>query len=813
MILMKKHYKPSICIILLVISIIVIAGLPGTFAADININASTEGGIATAINNVAGSNDRIILAPGNYTGINNTGINISKNVTIIGNGPTEDIVIDAGKISRIFTLTNNINVTFINITFKNGYSSAGGGAIHNQFSNTTMTIINCTFIDNNATTSGGAIYNGMGSNCIVVNSTFKNNVARSATGGGGGIYNSGPNFTVINSSFINNTVSGYGAAIHNSGSYSVNFTIINSTFIDNTANSVGGAIYNTLGSNFRVFDSTFTNNKELSSNGGGAIYNVNGNFSVANSFFTNNSEEGSVGGGAIYTHNGNFTVNNSTFIANNAKNGGGIFSTSNSNVTVVNSIFINNTATNSGGAIYNNANMLLTGNIMIGNSADFSGNDIYNNRTIGFLNLTFLNNSTIQVRNNTLVTLYATLTDDMGNPITGGNINFYLDNNLLATVTSLEGKANITFTPTDLGLILINGNYSGNGSDPVNVKSGQLYVVLKLDTNSTITVTGILKVNHTVIISGILTDWNGELLGGIVLNITVDGVNVTVTTDPDGNWNYTYIPLATGNVVFDVSWAGNNDYYGFNNSIIFNINKSLANSTIIISGSLEFNQTVIISGVLTDEFYNLLASVVLNISINGVNHTVTTDTDGKWTYSHTLSGTGNVIFSVTWIGNNSLFGFKNYTTFNVKKSQIILEIDLITNLDGSVTILANVRNEEGNPLNGHNVVFILNGKIIGYGITGDWGDGCAVLTVPNNKLSIGKHNITVIVKGGDNFNDEFLSLKFTKTDDSNNTNTTNKTTKNPTTVANMKKTGIPIIFILLCLLTIICQGVNRKRFD
>lgn len=74
----------------------------------------------------------ITLSPGKYiktSDINNV-ISINNiNLTINGNRPKENVIIDIRTIGMIFSITGNSNVTFINITFINGNINGNGGAI------------------------------------------------------------------------------------------------------------------------------------------------------------------------------------------------------------------------------------------------------------------------------------------------------------------------------------------------------------------------------------------------------------------------------------------------------------------------------------------------------------------------------------------------------------------------------------------------------------------------------------------------------------------------------------------------------------
>lgn len=73
----------------------------------------------------------------------------NENITI--QGKTKDkVIIDAWGLTRIFTIDNNLNVTFININFINWYV-VQDGVIYNDYENTTMTFIKCAFAKNHTT--------------------------------------------------------------------------------------------------------------------------------------------------------------------------------------------------------------------------------------------------------------------------------------------------------------------------------------------------------------------------------------------------------------------------------------------------------------------------------------------------------------------------------------------------------------------------------------------------------------------------------------------------------------------------------------
>ena len=206
-------------------------------------------------------------------GFKTTGIEISKPLTINGNGHT----IDGKEISRIFNCFD-YKIMLMNINFYNGHYKWEGGAIHSEAN---LEINNCNFTNNDVNykdyyyytgadrISGGAIYST--NNLIVSNCKFDSNSAdmKISSAYGGAISCSGN--TKIVSCIFNNNNPGYGndywgegGAIYNKGDLSV----YESKFTENLGFR-GRAIYN-LGT-LKAYASTFsdTQSESIYTTGGG----------------------------------------------------------------------------------------------------------------------------------------------------------------------------------------------------------------------------------------------------------------------------------------------------------------------------------------------------------------------------------------------------------------------------------------------------------------------------------------------------------------------------------------------------------------
>jgi hypothetical protein len=368
---MEFYKKISIIVLVLVcITLLFAISLIPWDRGTVSINDTTEGGISGTIAN-ASVEDTILLDSGNYTGENNTGITISKSITLKGNGPRDTVIIDAKNLTRIFTIENNLVVTFTNITFINTNATGNGGAINNPHGNTRMRFINCTFINSELSNTsdfdglGGAIYN-VGLDMSLIDCTFTN---ISTVANGGAIYNIGIGVDLLECNFTNIIANGSGGAIHNIG-FGIGLTDCNFTNI--IANGSGGAIHN-IGFGIGLVDCSFTD--ILANGSGGAIYNTGIGIDLLECIFTNISADGN--GGAIHNRGIGINLVNCNFTDIFAEGNGGAIENIGIGINLVSCIFTNILANGNGGAIYNDGvNVNSVDSIFTNINANGDGNTI-----------------------------------------------------------------------------------------------------------------------------------------------------------------------------------------------------------------------------------------------------------------------------------------------------------------------------------------------------------------------------------------------------------------------------------------------------
>ncbi len=238
----------------------------------------------------AKNKETIIIEPGTYS-IHN--IQITKNITLQGNGNPRDIIIDGENKSSIFLIRSpTVHVTFKNITFINGLTNDFGGAISIETGN--------VYVDN----------------CIFINNTALSNTNAGAISNYGTKANKGY-LLVNNSLFVNNHADHDGGAIT---TCYANSYIYNSVFINNSARRDGGAIRVSVFGYGNVQDCIFMYNH--ADEWGGAYYSWSGESNIERCIFMNNTA--GTNGGAVMA-SGNINIEKSIIVNNNGGETGGSF--------------------------------------------------------------------------------------------------------------------------------------------------------------------------------------------------------------------------------------------------------------------------------------------------------------------------------------------------------------------------------------------------------------------------------------------------------------------------------------------------------
>jgi predicted outer membrane repeat protein len=214
----------------------------------LNTNDSGAGSLREAIlfANVCPDTNTIVFAPSAYGKITLTSgqLPITAPLSILGPGPT-NVVISGNKVTTVFYIGPNLNITIAGLTIADGTNAVNGGGIYNDHS--ILTLSNCT-LSSNAAFFGGGIYNDGGSGSATLSlsaCTFTRNLARDS---GGAIYNGAEagnaTLKVLNTTFSTNSAP-YGGGIYNDGFYGSAALSVNAcTFSGNSATSWGGSVYN-----------------------------------------------------------------------------------------------------------------------------------------------------------------------------------------------------------------------------------------------------------------------------------------------------------------------------------------------------------------------------------------------------------------------------------------------------------------------------------------------------------------------------------------------------------------------------------------
>lgn len=627
-------------------------------------------------------------------------IRIDKALTINGNGHKIDVDGSYYGQSRIFYITSS-NVVLNDIDFLNAYvmghySEAGsynGGAIYSEKN---LVLNNCNFINCYIRDGyGAAVYSS--ADVTINRCTFTKNSGISNSGYAASSVISAKNVFANACSFYDND---YTIAIDSDN----DLTVENSIFRNNTgALSAWGKV--------NVKKSDFINNDAYPNNhaGGGAIAAA-GDVKVEDSTFTGN--HGDLGG--AISLGGNAEIYNCKFINNSAtRAGGAVYLGKESEVSLVNSNFTKNSA-GSGGAIFiNGKNHILHSLNFIENSASYGGALTYGeciNTVVN--NCNFIKNSA----------------NSYGGAIYFDYVFNYIENCYFADNYCWSGEM-ISFDES-LGLIYEEGNLVSKISN------------IKIEQNlSNLYSEGISLKDNILTVHGY---YNGNFLSGdITLNIA--GKTFKKSLDSKGLASFDLNGLSGGIHDATISCVG-----GIGGSTSeFTIPIPIESSTKLdvpdvtknYGGSERLEVTLTEGG-------SPVANANVNININGVDYSRTTDSKGKASMAINLPvGTYDVIVTYKDISTSAK------VTVNPLNTKTTLVYN--KNSHNSVTLTATISPATA----GGKVTFIVNGKEYSAAVSG------AKATYTLNNLAVGSYEAKATYSGDINHkSSSSTSVKFTVED-------------------------------------------------
>ncbi|MBE6503019.1 MAG: hypothetical protein E7Z76_01830 [Methanobrevibacter sp.] len=372
-------------------------------------------------------------------------ITISKSITINGNNRT----INGKNSTGVFEITGG-KIFLNNMIFKNNNNTKSIICVTEGF----CKISNSTFTDNYARQ---ALIYGKKDQCDIYNSNFIGNDA------GWGIVYFYPNGGYIdNCLFLNNS----GISVY----FAATACIYNTRFINNSNQVI--CTFGSKNDEINITNCTIFNNHIFKQ----SLIFIRSSSKVCfyNSTFKNNSAENNY----ILWLDQSAIINKCTFENNYASQGGAIYSNGYMDtIEIYNSIFKNNIASEAGGAIYiSYDSLIIKNNTMEGNKAKY-GNNIYfecsnyYKYNVTDFYLTISNNSTIY--SNGLVEIEITLTDDMGNDISGLDVVFQINGQDIASKSLINGKTSFLISPHKIGENILSA-YLINMYDNIIVKNATL---------------------------------------------------------------------------------------------------------------------------------------------------------------------------------------------------------------------------------------------------------------------------------------------------------------------------------------------------
>ena len=689
-------------------------------------------------------------------------------------------------------IINNGKLVVDNSAFEDNAANYYGGAIFNRddlqvtnsaFDGNDILVRNIRAMDN-VDHGGAAIYNWKNGKLDISKSNFTNNIKNYKNGNllVGAVATIG-DATISDSYFVNNS-GRWGGALSVMGgesSSATNFIDIDGTKFVNNSALYGGAMF-VWGSNYSISNSVFDNNSAFgkgnmtpNNNNGGALVVTQGNIPISgtiiNSNFTNNKAQY---GGAAWINEGTVDISNSNFINNTATVEAGAIgfepAYTKITATVYGTNFINNTAGVDGGAIYSNGDLRISDSDFDNNKAQkadiiysningllsINGNN-YSNYTEnkapiinlagietissdGGVIITVLDNKTVNVCYGDVVTLHAIITVD-GVLVANQDLSFSVYNGEDVVVCKANSLLNGSYVATYKINDVINKTVSIVYDGPeVHINTGILNVS---KANPDLTVDA---VDITVGDLEIITVTGPKDATGLI-TLTLNGIDYILPIY-NGEAKFYFQDLAYGTYDVSASYSGDNHYVAAENSIVFKVDKVLANLNIHVE-DITFGENGLVIITLPSD----IDGSIVTVNVNGKVYPVDIE-NGFGKLPLRELNAGDYTISAVFAGNDKYLPGVSNALLTVSKADPALNV-LISDVgyDGVFNINVALTGVDAIGLNG-NVIVTVNNKDYSVNIVNGKGTAVGV------KLAAGTYDFTAAWAGNDNYNAVGDSGKF-----------------------------------------------------
>jgi len=661
-----------------------------------------------------------------------------------------------GVTSPTGTGTINVRNSTLNRNRATGPDGYGGAVGLTQGN---INVYDSVFNNNSATTYGGAVGVPLTGKFYADMSVFNGNVAGTYGGAIGSA--AGVNITYCN--FTSNRAGTDGGAVAATGSSDVNNSILSCQFEYNFAGRLGYAIYaaNNLTANYNRFfnntdasgslRNTIATNEALSYPTVNIDFNWWGdNIPCAGNITPNNWVTVNVdcdnpiiaGGYANYTYTIRLAGDPSSFTGWNASRlppfmGKGVFTTppgipvqefdAHADITI--------------SVPYDASNRYQTGYFQVDNwfSSFTIDTRIKPNVTI--------NAPTGRYKDN--VTLTATYTDSIGNPIQGLVVNFYVGGVLVGTnTTDVNGYVTCRYTVASAGNLLYAAYYTGNHPLWGPINATQMLTFTKLPTTTTVT-----SVNDPIIvatrnnITATVLDFYGAPVVGFMVDFYVNGTylgsnrtnaqgiafySFMANDDPNSQYNFTAIFNETGN------------FTSSRGDIIDTTARKMDTSIVISQVTTKPFRDARIAITLLNEFGDPISGGTITGTIDSTPFVAITGANGVAYVYHTSLAAGNYIIIANYAGNYMYEASNENGILVVELLNTTVQFkNFIVKVLENATFIAILVDEDGRLLDSKSVDIFVDGNFIGTFTT----DSKGQIFVNLGVLPKGEYPITAIYAG------------------------------------------------------------------